>query len=229
MYRSSQMSLAIAYIASYGVVHFCSGLEVPNLAYNMSTWGSKAGSFPKITDGDCETSHIFGVLNKWNFVAVDLGSTKALGLVRIKLMTTVKREDGSASYAIHEYFYIVLNHSSNFCELGTSDKFIFCIWWHPGYLHRHICLLCMVSISATQYTLGVSNSRMMNINAIAHANMSYKVTSVASTDAPSYDIPIPRGHSVRYIYVYLMEVRYEKEPRLRVMEIEAYAAFSSGK
>ena len=70
----------------------------------MSTWGSKAGStFPKITDGDGETSHIFGVLNKWNFVAVDLGSMKALGLVRIKLMTTVKREDGSASYAIHEY------------------------------------------------------------------------------------------------------------------------------
>ena len=77
--------------------------------------------------------------------------------------------------------------------------------------------------------MGVSNSRMMNINAIAHANMSYKVTSMASTDARSYDIPIPRGHSVSYISVYLMEVRYEKEPRLRVMEIEAYTVFSSRK
>ena len=58
--------------------------------------------------------------------------------------------------------------------------------------------------------------------------MLYKVTLTSpSAHWRSYDIPIPDGHSARYIYVYLMETRSTHyDPYLDVKEIEAYAAFS---
>ena len=97
-----------------------------------------------------------------------------------------------------------------------------------GYLHLHIYIPSTVFISATQFTLGVSNFHMMNMDAIGDANMLYKVAiNVSSTDWRSDTIPIPDGHSVRYIYAYLLGARLDNTyPRLGIKEIEAYAKSS---
>ena len=70
---------------------------------------------------------------------------------------------------------------------------------------------------------------MVNMDAIGDANMLYKVTiNVSSTDWRSDDIPIPDGHSVRYIYAYFLGTRLDSTtyPRLDIKDIEAYAKSS---
>ena len=99
---------------------FCSGQEIPNIAYNAPAWGSTGPSFPLITDGDDSRDVLFLEFGKWNFVAVDLGSIKALGLIRLKLRAVQQRED---EFTICLPLYITVLYKITKVSLNTSFSY----------------------------------------------------------------------------------------------------------
>ena len=68
------------------------GQVIHNLAYDTLVWGSTDNSLSIATNGGDFYSAIVGNTDVWTFVAVDLGSSEALGLIRIKLMIPYRSE-----------------------------------------------------------------------------------------------------------------------------------------
>ena len=68
------------------------GQVINNLAYDALVWGSTDDSLSIATNGGDFNSAIVGNTDVWTFVAVDLGSSEALGLIRIKLKIPYRSE-----------------------------------------------------------------------------------------------------------------------------------------
>ena len=86
-------------------------------------------------------------------------------------------------------------------------------------------------LSVVQFAVAISDTRYDNVDTAADGQMLHKSSiTAASTDWASYDVSIPDGHSGRYIYAYLMEVRASSNyPYINIIEIEAYPPFTYGK
>ena len=88
----------------------------------------------------------------------------------------------------------------------------------------------MCIISAAQFTLGLSSTHFPIIDATSDAQITYKIMlPLVNWLWYSHDIPIPDGHTARYIYVYQEDVRTSSsDPKVNLMEIEAYPPFTYG-
>ena len=104
----------------------------------------------------------------------------------------------------------------------------------PIKLHIHFStnnFVMFIPLSVVQFAVAISDTRYDNVDAASDGQMLYKSSiTAASTDWASYDVSIPDGHSGRYIYAYLMEVRASSnDPYINIIEIEAYPPFTYGK
>ena len=86
-------------------------------------------------------------------------------------------------------------------------------------------------LSVVQFAVAINDIRYENLDSTADGQMLYKSSiTMASTGWESHDICIPDGHSARYIYAYLLEVRASiNDPIYYVIEIGAYTPFTFGK
>ena len=81
-------------------VFFSAGQVIQNLAYSAPSCGSSRLPLSRPTDGIDYNAATLSEIGVWNFVAVDLGSPKTLGLIRIKLRITKSKHQFIVLYAI---------------------------------------------------------------------------------------------------------------------------------